>query len=205
MKTGNITVILVLAGLGLFGAVLTFIAWNRAAFAPPARPETNGMPASLKSPLLRDFALAETDNGPSSTRYTLNAKERVLKIEVLHEVDKEAAEALLSDGIMGLEALYANALSPYPGDISNKVVADPRFRPELARKTVGQTTYTYYLLFANERLGYGAATADTVKFKSLLGWFYCERSKDFYKVKYFVPLKTEAPQVAALFLSLACR
>ena len=205
MKTGNLIVILVLTGLCLFAAALIFFARNRGQFSQRARPESNNIPALLKSPLLREFTLTETDKGRSSTRYTLAAKERNLKIEVMREVDKETADALLNDGIMGLEALYANALSPYPGDISNKVVADARFRPEFFRKTIGQTTYSYYLLFANERLGYGAVTTDTVKFKSLLGWLYCEQSKDFYKVKYFVPLETKAQQVEALFLSLACR
>jgi hypothetical protein len=205
VKTGNLIVILVLTGLCLFAGALIFVARSRAQFSQHATAETNNVPALLRSPLLREFRLTETDKGRSSIRYTLTARERVLKIEVIREVEKDTAEALLKDGIMGLEALYANALSPYPGDISNKVVADPRFRPEFVRRTSGQTTYSYYLLFANERLGYGAATADAVKFKSLLGWLYCEQSKEFYKVKYFVPLETKAQQVEALFLSLACR
>jgi hypothetical protein len=205
MKTGNLVVMIVLSSLCLFAAGLIFVARNRTHFSHPARLESTNVRALLKSPLLREFRLTETDQGRSSTRYTLAAKERTLKVEAIREVDKEAAEALLNDGIMGLEALYANALSPYPGDISNKVVADPRFRPEFVRKTIGQTTYSYYLLFANERMGYGAATTDTVKFKSLLGWLYCEQNKEFYKVRYFVPLETKAQEIEALFLSLGCR
>jgi len=205
MKTGNIIVILVLTGLCLFAAALIFFARNRAQFSQPAKPPSNDIPALLKSPRLRDFTLTETDKGRSSTRYTLSAKERVLKIEVMRDVDKEAAEALRNDGIMGLEALYAHALSPYPGDISNTVVGDAQFRPKFFRKEIGQTTYSYYLLFANQRMGYGATTADSVKFKSLMGWIYCDASKEFYKVKYFLPLEAATSELERLFLSLLCR
>lgn len=189
---------------GIAVAVIFFGA-NWGSVREPARPETNRIPPLLKSKCLRDFTLTAIEKGRSSTVHTFTTKDRLLKIEVIPEVEKETAGALLSDGIMGLEALYANALSPYPGDISNTVVGDARFRPKFFRKEVGQTTYSYYLLFANERMGYGASTADSVKFKSLLGWVYCETSKDFYKVKYFVPLETEAPSVEGIFLALTCQ
>ena len=111
---------------------------------------------------------------------------------------------MLEDGIMGVQALYANALSPYPGDISKEVVSDGRFRPQLVRTNRNGQPRDYVLLFANDRLGYGATTADAARYRSLLGWFYCERTDVFYKVRCFIPLTERKEELETFFLSLSC-
>ncbi len=153
----------------------------------------------------RSFALAGTDSKRDSTVYTLTNNDSVVKIEMLEHVDASDAETLLQDGVMGIQALYANALSPYPGDISNKVTSDPAFQPRLFRVTNAPVSYTYLLLYANDRFGYGATTKDSVKYKSLMGWFYCAARKEFFKVKLFVPSNASDRAMETTLTSLRCR
>ena len=128
----------------------------------------------------------------------------MLRIEAVPNLGRQGAQTMLDDGIMGVQALYANALSPYPGDISKVVVSDARFRPQLVRTNWHGQPRNFVLLFANDRLGYGATTADAVRYRSLLGWFYCERADVFYKVRCFIPLAARQEELETFFLSLSC-
>jgi hypothetical protein len=154
---------------------------------------------------LPGFLLAGTDTKPDSTVYTFTNDTSVSKIEVLEHIEPSDGSVLMQDGVMGIQALYANALSPYPGDISNKVETDPAYRPRLFQVTNAGIASAYFLLYANDRLGYGATTKDSVKFKSLVGWFYCAARKEFFKVKVFVPLMLGDRELESIFLSLRCR
>ena len=153
---------------------------------------------------LRGFSLAGTDLKPDSTVYTFTNGTSVAKIEVLEHIEPPDAGVLIQDGVMGIQALYANALSPYPGDISNKVASDPAYRPRLVQVTNAAIRSTYFLLYANDRFGYGATTKDSVKFKSLVGWFHCAARKEFFKVKLFAPLTIGDRDIEAMFFSLRC-
>jgi len=168
-------------------------------------------PAARKLPLadargysLTGFHTSEIQSRRFSTEMTFTNAERVVKIEIIPELDQEGAQTLLNDSIMGVQALYANALSPYPGDISRQVVSDRRFSPELVRTNWGSGARQYMLLFANDRLGYGAVTADVVKYRSLLGWTYCDRARIFYKVRYFAPLNARREELENFFRLLEC-
>ncbi|HEY0550313.1 MAG TPA: hypothetical protein VGF13_11990 [Verrucomicrobiae bacterium] len=154
---------------------------------------------------LPGFSLAATDIKSDSTVYTFTNAAAVSKIEVLEHIEPPDANTLIQDGVMGIQALYANALSPYPGDISNKVTTDPAYRPRLVQVTNAAIRFTYFFLYANDRLGYGATTKDSVKFKSLVGWFHCAARKEFFKVKMFAPLTTSDRDLEAMLFTLRCR
>ena len=195
----------------VFG-LLTAMAASLTACAP-IRPDQRG-PATTtaaesstllpKSKLLAPFQPFETQERRFSTEFTLTNNSRVLKIEAVPNLGRQGAQTMLEDGIMGVQALYANALSPYPGDISKEVVSDARFRPQLVRTNWNGQPRDYVLLFANDRLGYGATTADAARYRSLLGWFYCERADVLYKVRYFVPLAARKEELETFFLLLSC-
>lgn len=173
----------------------------------------NGARESANDPRIRMFAEnalpgffhTGTDIKPDSRVYTFTNGTSVSKIEVLEHIEPSDAGVLMKDGLMGIQALYANALSPYPGDISNKVESDPAYRPRLVQVTNAAVSTAYFLLYANDRLGYGATTKDSVKFKSLVGWFHCAARKEFFKVKLFVPLTTSDRDLEAILISLRCR
>ena len=166
--------------------------------------ETTISPATLTTPYLTQFSLVETFQKRRSKVFVYESSQSTLKIETIPEIDTEAAKKLEESGIVGIEALYASALSPYPGDISKEIVVDERYHPRFVRKAVNGRIGSFYILFASKRFGLGAGTADTVRYKALVGWIYCEDSRDFYRLKYFGPLDAGDDELEALFASCSC-
>ena len=194
----------VVAAIGVAGVAAAI--WFGKVRHAPSNPGPDGPLRKLfQSPVLPDFTFAGTDAKRDSTLHTFTNSGSVIRIEVFEHVDATDAETLLQDGVMGIQALYANALSAYPGDISNKLVTDPNFQPRLFHVTNSIARYTYLLLYANDRFGYGATTKDAVKYKSLIGWFYCEAQKQFFKVRLFSPPTTTDHTMETTFTSLRCR
>lgn len=186
----------------LVAAITGWLLWEKGSGEAVRQSERSPLTQMFQPGALPDFFLSSTDARPDSIVYTLTNREWVAKIEVMEHVDAADAETLLQDGIMGIQALYANALSPYPGDISNQVTTDPAFRPRLFRTTNGPLARAYFLLYANDRFGYGATTKDSVKFKSLTGWLYGKSRQEFFKVKLFAPPTTTDRDMEKMFMSL---
>lgn len=203
MSTGAGSLLsLALAFLVLFAAACAGKRTGRVN-GPPDLPTGNAF-TLLSSPRLASYRQAEVQERRFSTEITLTNRDDIIKIEVIPNLDRAGAQQLTDEGMMNIEALYANALSPYPGDISNTIVSDSRYRPQRLRANRDGIPLDYFLLYANQRLGYGAATADTVKYRALLGWIYCEQAGRLYKVRCFMPLMTPPEEMKALFLSLVC-
>jgi hypothetical protein len=139
-----------------------------------------------------------------SSELTLTNLESVLKIEVIADLDAASASTMIEDGMMGLQALYANALSPYPGDISREVVSDRRFRPQMVSTNIDGRSLNYALVFANERFGYGVASADAVRYRSLVGWIHCANRSTLYKVRHFAPLTVHDEDLVQFYRRLQC-
>ena len=139
-----------------------------------------------------------------SSELTLTNLESVLKIEVIDGIDSASASTMIADGMMGLQALYANALSPYPGDISREVVSDRHFRPQVVSTNMHGRSLNYALLFANERFGYGVASTDSVRYRSLVGWIHCADRSALYKVRYFAKMTVPDEDLVQLYRRLEC-
>jgi hypothetical protein len=150
------------------------------------------------------FTLEDESHRRHSSTYAVRRGTLFLKVEVVRHLDAAGAETLLTEGRVSVEALYADALSPYPGDISKKIVTGKEFAPRLVEKAQGGLKYTYFLLFANDRLGYGASTPEAARYRSLLGWLYCEKAQKLYKLRMFVPAEEGERGLEELFLSLRC-
>jgi hypothetical protein len=153
---------------------------------------------------LRRFALDDRIDRRFSTLYVLSRGPLVVKLERFRGIDATGAQSLVDEGQMGLEALYARALSPYPGDLSHKLVARKEYRPRYREVERAGTRYRYYLLYATRRLGYGAVTPEAAKVRALLGWLHCPSTRSFFKVRMYVPVERPHAELEEVFLSLRC-
>jgi hypothetical protein len=63
----------------------------------------------------------------------------------------------------------------------------------------------YLLAYTNERFGIGICSKDLISFRHLMGWIYCSREKELYRIKYYTPLAESDEGVAALFTNLTCQ
>jgi hypothetical protein len=172
--------------------------------AQPSHADLTRYPALPRAAGAATFQLAEVQERRFSTEYTLTNQTQILKVEAIAGVGRADAERLAADGVMGVQALYANALSPYPGDISREVISDARFRPQVMHTNWHRQSRSYIVLFANERLGYGATTIEAARYHSLIGWFYCESGEVLYKVRIFSPAATRREELEQFFLALEC-
>jgi hypothetical protein len=153
---------------------------------------------------LRPFEVVERQERRGIHRLALRRGELRVEIEALEGIEPAGARTLEDDGIHGIRSVYASGLSPYPGEISREIVPDEAFRPELKSGDAGGERRRYFLLFANARHGFGAATRDSVAFRALAGWLYCAPRRIFYRVRCFSPLAADAQVLEELFLGLRC-
>lgn len=167
------------------------------------------VPSVLPEPLARSyfggFTCVSKDDRAGVTLITLTNAGWTVKIEVMDDVDPPDADTLTRDGLMGIEALYAHALSPYPGDISRQVSGDQRFAPKPVKLQLGGRTENGFLLFANDRFGYGAMTQDAASYKSLVAWLYCANRRELYKLRVFCPLSTGDQDIIRRVEDLRCQ
>jgi hypothetical protein len=159
---------------------------------------------TLPEVIEQSFQLVERVEDRFSTRTTFRKGEQVLNLETIGDLDADSAQTLIEDGIMGVHALYAQALSAYPENLSKQVSAPEHFRPRFYRREHDGVRYNYFLLYANDRSAYGATDEDSVKQRSLLGWIYCEHRQTVYKIRMFAPLATPHATLEEFFLSLPC-
>ena len=185
-------------GLGL-------LVWLFVGCASPARkPTAIAIPRFLSSPRLKAFTLSEHFERRGTEHWTLTNAETIFKVEAHHDLDRDSAVLLLNDGRMGIEALYANALSPYPGDISFRIETQKEFLPRSLESRSAGVRRSGFLLFANDRQGYGATTEEQTRYKSVIGWIHCERTGSLYKVRWFAPKETPDQVLRNFFNSLKC-
>ncbi|MCG8557071.1 MAG: hypothetical protein MJD61_17570 [Proteobacteria bacterium] len=130
--------------------------------------------------------------------------ERILQQELRTGADATQAARLLADEIMRLEAVYADAVSPYPGRISNQITSTDRLQPERYQQVRSGQDWTYYRLYAGARLAYGTAPEESIGYRSVLAWLHCKKRQRFYVVKYFAPLGTPWERMEAFVFSLRC-
>lgn len=160
--------------------------------------------SSLNSEYLEEYRLSEKYLKKDSVTYIFTNKENIINLEEIKDIKKESADEFIEEEIITIEALYSNSLSPYPGDVSNEIVCNERFIPKFLNKTVNNLTYFYFILFSNERQSLGACSEELVKYKSLIGWNYCENTKTLNKIELFSPLDTDNEELEKIFLSFSC-
>lgn len=156
----------------------------------------------LQGRWLRNFS--ESDRFERRGTVAITATNRhgdLIRLERVAGMDAEAARRMIEDGVLNLEALYANALSPYPGDISNRVVTEEAFHPHRA---LGPTE-PWFILYANERFGFGPSTADQVKYKALLGWVHCGSAEELIKLRLYVSPRTSDDLLRSWVRRLSCQ
>ena len=139
---------------------------------------------------------------PEGVLYNYSKDKSILKIVKVSGIDSESASVLIENEIIGIKALYGHSLSPYPGEISNKIVYNKKLMPQFKTITSDDKVYKYFLLYTNDRLGLGVADQELVTYKHLLGWIYLDERKEIYIIKYFLSFDKDFQQLEELFFNM---
>lgn len=160
----------------------------------------------LLSDKLEKFEIDEYffDEHEIATKVTLRDSKNIFKIEAITDIDIKSADILINDKILTIKALYGNALSPYPGEISNELICNEKFMPEFNTKKTDRLSYSYFILFANDRFTYGACSEDLIEYKSILAWTYCDEKNIFYQFELFSSIESFSESNLELITSFSC-
>lgn len=159
----------------------------------------------IEEAIARDFKLVSHSKDAFSNRLSYRRGDEVLELEIITGLDPESAKLLIDDGVMGIHALYADALSAYPENLSRQIKTPERFQPVLARKEINGVPCTIFTLYATDRRTYGALSDDTAKLRSLLAWVYDQPIETVYKIRIFTPLAVSPGQIQQQFERLFTR
>lgn len=166
--------------------------------------QEGGEGIGIYSDAFKDYALEQKFEQKDSQVYIFSGKNQRLHIEVIAGIDSSSADILTESELMGIKALYANALSAYPGEVSREIVCNDRFKPIFMDYTSGGQRYEYVLLHSTDRFGLGACTEDSVKYKHLIGWKFCPQSSTLFIIREFFPLDSAFDSLEEMFQSFFC-
>lgn len=107
----------------------------------------------------------------------------LLRVDITSSVAKEQANRLIQTRIAKMKALFENATSPYPGEISDEIVCDKRFKPTFTSEGINGIPVSYFTGYLNSRLTYGACTEDQAVNKGIMTLFYCPAQRKVYQLE----------------------
>jgi hypothetical protein len=160
-----------------------WISWSELHFEKPP----------IEAAVDRDYQFVSQSKDDFSSRLIYRHGDEDLELEIIAGLDAESAKLLIDDGVMGIHALYADALSAYPESLSRQIKTPERFQPVLTRREIHGLTCTIMTLYATDRRSFGAVSDDTAKRRALLAWVYLPIEHVVYKIRIFAPL-TVSPQ-----------
>lgn len=142
----------------------------------------------LSFPGRENFRLKELyQDDKNIYRALFSDKTNLLRVNVQSNIDSASAEKYIQGEITRMKALFANAVSPYPGEISNEIVCGKKFTPELNILNNDGLTMSYFTGYLNQRLVFGACTEDQAIYRGILALFYCPRQNRVFQLEIIVP------------------
>ena len=141
-----------------------------------------------KTKKFEGFELQETYKEDAVKKVFLyKNEENILRLKIIKNVDEDSAKNLINGEVLTMEALYGNALSPYPGAISNEIVCGSKFMPNKGNFFYNQVNATYFIAYLSERLTYGACAEDLAVYEGVISWAYCSKKREFRQMEFISP------------------
>jgi hypothetical protein len=120
----------------------------------------------------------------------LSYKKDLLRVEVRYRIKQIEAEQHINAQIINMKGLFAKATSPYPGEISDEIDCQEKFKPTFTKiKTASGVKIAYFTGYLNQRLVFGACTEDQMFYKGVLALFYCPKQKQLFQNRNHRPKK----------------
>lgn len=124
-------------------------------------------------------------------KYTYKALMRkdnqILRIQVNHKLDANAAKQIINSNISSIKALYDNTFSPYPGVISKEITCTDEFKPDYSLND-DITKLTKVDTYLNQNLTIGVCNQQQITYRTLIRYLYCPDQKQLYNLELIVPM-----------------
>ena len=142
---------------------------------------------SLKSDFLDEFEILKTTENYDSKTIIGKKEDFIIKTKKVGDISLIEAENRINDKMFVINSMYRDISSPYSGTLSNRIECEDEFKP----KKIKNEPFDYYLIFATDRMTYGACSKDLIKYQAIMFFLFCEKSKNFFQIELYVPLNED--------------
>lgn len=111
----------------------------------------------------------------------------LIRIEIRSIRTEDEANKSIEAQTARMIALFENAAAPYPGEISNEIVCDKKYKPVYATGIINGTSITHFTGYLNARLTFGACTEDQAIYRGIDALFYCNNQQKLYQLEIISP------------------
>lgn len=142
------------------------------------------------------FAITQSFDGG----FIAKRGEGIMKVNETKKVSAEQATQHRDEQTALLEGLFVPQLPPYPEFLMQENACAEKYHPVKKETEFG----IFYVLFANDRFGYGVCTDDLIAYRAGLGFFYCPASSVMVKMEVFADASASTESMEALLASFSC-
>lgn len=147
------------------------------------------------------------EDSKSVYRALFSHNQDYLRIEIRSDVKQETADRYINAQITRMKALFENTRSPYPGEISDTISCDEKFKPDIKSDLINGINVTHFSGFLNNRMTYGACTDDQAEYRGVFTLFYCQKQNKLYQLEIFSPkefYEANQPKYNSILNSIRC-
>ena len=154
----------------------------------------------ISSDFIEKFQLKGISETFDSTTLTGEYGNSFIKVNIFKNTSQEKADIYISDKIVLINSLFREISSPYPGAISNRIECTKEFKP----LRISNSPLDYYIIYASSRFTYGVCSFDLIKYRSIIYFLYCDKDKNLYQIKLFIPIDQDISSYEELLNSARC-
>ncbi|MBI2134856.1 hypothetical protein HYU09_02620 [Candidatus Woesearchaeota archaeon] len=160
----------------------------------------NAYELQISNNFIKKFNLEDVSYGQDFKAFNGRYEDVILKIKVLNNLDFNQSMDYISGKIFLINSIYRNMDSPYPGHLSNIIKCEEEFKP----RTIENSPFDYYILYASDRFIYGACSLDLIRYTSMLYYIHCNETDELYQIELFVPLYKKLSEYEKSLISVSC-
>lgn len=124
----------------------------------------------------------------------------IIKVKILNDLGTKEAEEYTTSQTVMLRGLFEPQLPPYPEFLTQQNACGNQYLPVKKESQFGD----FYVLFANNRFGYGVCSDDLIKYRAGKGFFYCQSKKTVIELEYFIDVGESSNKIEKLMNSFRC-
>ncbi len=111
----------------------------------------------------------------------------LIRVEIRSIRTEDEANKSIEAQTTRMRALFENAAAPYPGELSNEIVCDRKYKPVYGTDKINGISITHFTGYLNARLTFGACTEDQAIYRGIEALFYCKDQKKLYQLEIISP------------------
>lgn len=134
------------------------------------------------------LALHETyTDTPDVFRGLFTGEGRFLRIEA-NRTAPESSRQDLNAAITKMKAMFEKAPAPYPGELSDTIVCDPRFVPTYETLQRNGTDIHIFVGYLNDRMTFGSCSREQATYRGALALLFCKNRSLLLRVELIAPV-----------------